>query len=295
MTYPWKDYAGRISPLKLTIFAALFVPVICAEISYVFSPPGTRPLTELNNQIGLWAIRLVFVALAITPLRHILQWSRLLVVRRMLGVGAFAYATSHLALYAADRAFDLAKITAEVAVSISLMIGLVALVGLAALTATSTAAMIRRLGSRRWRVLHRLLYVIALLALVHYWIEVKLEPWEPMIMTGIYAWLMVYRMLARPLGSRTRLSHLGGALLAVGVAMLTALGEASYLWAQHGAEPLRVIAAHAAITTGVRPALVVLGVTLGVAAAGSLRLLFLRTLRFPARGKGSPGGRGMAY
>ena len=117
------------------------------------------------------------------------------------------------ALYAADQAFDLAKIATEIAVRIYLTIGFAAVLGLAALAATSTDGMIRRLGARRWQRLHRLVYVIALLAVVHYCMQSKLDLWEPTIMAGIYAWLILYRVLARPVGARSRLSLVGVAVL----------------------------------------------------------------------------------
>src|SRR5215212_2514055 len=156
MRYPWHDYSGRTSPLKLAVFVLLFVPALWVAVAFTQGWLGARPLNEAIHQIGLWTIRLIFIALAVTPLRHILQWSRLLIVRRMVGVAAFAYALGHLALYAADQAFNLAKIATEIAVRIYLTIGFAAVIGLAALAATSTDGMIRRLGARRWQRLHRL-------------------------------------------------------------------------------------------------------------------------------------------
>src|SRR5581483_9687902 len=144
---------------------------------------------------GLWTIRFIFLALAVTPLRAVLQWPRLILVRRMVGVAAFAYVLVHFGLYITQEAFDLAKVASEILLRIYLTIGFVALLGLAALAATSTDAMVRRLG-RRWQRLHRLVYAIALLAVVHYWMQAKLEVWEPTVMAGIYTWLMGYRALA---------------------------------------------------------------------------------------------------
>lgn len=282
MTYPWKDYGGRVSPLKLAVFAALFVPALWVMVAFVFGWLGPRPLNEAIHQLGLWTIRLIFLALAVTPLRHILQWSRLLVVRRMIGVAAFAYAIGHLGLYATDQAFDLAKIATEIALRIYLTIGFVAVLGLAALAATSTDGMIRRLGARRWQRLHRLVYAIALLAVIHYCMQSKLDLWEPTIMAGLYAWLIGYRLLARPVGARSRLSLFGVGVLGVAAAVLTALGEAAYFWLVYGADPMLVIAANWSIDIGLRPAVVVLAVTLAITAAGALRrLMALRPERRP--------------
>src|SRR5260370_968588 len=108
----------------------------------------------------------------------------------MIGVAAFAYAITHLSLYTADQMFDLAKVASEIVHRIYLTIGFSAVVGLAALAATSTDGMIRRLGPRNWQRLHRLVYLIALLAVVHYCMQSKLDLWEPSIMAGIYGWLI---------------------------------------------------------------------------------------------------------
>jgi sulfoxide reductase heme-binding subunit YedZ len=281
MVYPWKDRNGRTAPLKLAVFIALFVPALWIAVAFAFGWLGPRPFDEAIHQLGLWTIRLIFLALAITPLRHILQWSRLLVVRRMIGVAAFAYAIGHLGLYAADQAFDLAKIATEIALRIYLTIGFAAVLGLA-VAATSTDGMIRRLGARRWQRLHRLVYAIALLAVVHYCMQSKLDLWEPMIMAGLYAWLIFYRLLARPVGARTRLSLVGVGVLGVAVAVLTASGEAAYFWIAYGADPMLVIAANWSLDTGLRPAIVVLALTEAVAAAGALRrLAALRPERRP--------------
>jgi methionine sulfoxide reductase heme-binding subunit len=270
--YPWKDYSGHISPLKLVVFAALFGPALWTALSYTMGWLEPRPFTAAIREIGLWTIRLIFVALAITPLRAMLQWPRLILVRRMIGVAAFAYAIAHLTLYTADQMFDLAKVASEIVLRIYLTIGFTAVIGLSVLAATSTDGMIRRLG-RRWRTLHRLVYLIALLAIVHFWMQSKLEIWEPTIMAGIYGWLMGYRLLARFLAVRGRLALPWVGALGVAAAVMTALGEALYFWIAYGADPLRVIAANWSLVLGLRPAAIVLGLALVVTAAGALRAL----------------------
>jgi len=155
MKVPWKDYSGRTSPLKLTVFIALFAPALWTALSFFLGWLQPQPFTAAIQQIGLWTIRLIFIALAITPLRGVVQWPRLILVRRMIGVGACAYALSHLSLFTADQKFDIAKVASEIALRIYLTIGFTAVLGLAALAATSTDGMLRRLG-RRWQSLHRL-------------------------------------------------------------------------------------------------------------------------------------------
>ena len=193
--YPWDDYGGRVSPLKLTVFAALFVPAGWVAFAYGFGLLGARPLNEAIHQIGLWTIRLIFLALAVTPLRQLLQWPRLILVRRMIGVAAFAYVLIHFSLYTASQAFDLDKVASEIVHRVYLTIGFTALLGLAALAATSTDGMVRRLGGRRWQLLHRLVYAIGVLAVIHYCFQSKLDLWQPTIMAGLLFWLFGYRLL----------------------------------------------------------------------------------------------------
>lgn len=205
--YPWNDYSGRLSPLKLVVFVSLFVPASWVAVAYFFDLLGARPLNEAIHQIGLWTIRLIFLALAITPLRQILHMPRLIIVRRMIGIAAFIYVMIHFGLYATDQAFDLGKVAHEIVMRVYLTIGFAALLGLAALAATSTDAMIRRLGGRRWRRLHQFVYLIGILAVIHYCFQSKLDLWEPTIMAGLLFWLLAYRLLTRLVGVRGRFAE----------------------------------------------------------------------------------------
>ena len=275
---PWLDYSGRLSPLKLMVFAALFVPGAWIALALATGQLGAEPIKETLHQLGLWAVRLLLITLAVTPARTILQWPRLLLVRRMLGVAAFAYAFAHLLLYVAFEAFDLAKVASEIVLRLYLTIGLAALLGLAALAATSTDGMVRRLGGRRWQRLHRLVYPIAVLALVHYFIQSKLEVYEPMVMDGLFVWLMGYRLAsARRRDRRVPLWTLAG--LGLGAAALTALGEAVYYWLKTGVDPTRLLAVNFSLATGVRPALVVLAAGAAVTALAALSALRGRPAR----------------
>ncbi|HKS88178.1 MAG TPA: protein-methionine-sulfoxide reductase heme-binding subunit MsrQ [Stellaceae bacterium] len=278
--YPWKDYGGRTSPLKLAVFVALFGPAAWVVLSLALGWLEPRPYTAAIREIGLWTIRLIFLALAVTPLRQVLQWPKLIEVRRMIGVAACAYALCHLTLYTADMMFDLARVAREIVLRIYLTIGFAAVLGLAAMAATSTDGMVRRLGPRKWQRLHRLVYLIALLAVVHFCMQSKLDLWEPTIMAGLYAWLMGYRLLtARWLQARLpwriavrgRLPFLWVGALGIAAALLTALGEAAYFAFAYHAGPGRVIAANWSLTLGLRPAAAVFGIAAAVLAAGALR------------------------
>ena len=270
MKLPWLDYRRRLSPLKLAVFAFLFAPGTWTAVALASGALEPRPLNAAIHQIGLWVVRFLFAALAVTPLRAILNWPRLILVRRMLGVAACAYVLIHFSLYVTDQVFDLAKVASEIALRVYLTIGFTALLGLCALAATSTDAMVRRLG-RRWQRLHRLVYPIALLALVHYFMQAKLEVWEPTVFFGIYGWLMGYRLLAAKFAVRGRLPLFWVAALGPVAAAATALGEAAYFHFAFGAPTLRVLDANLGLETGVRPAAVVFALGLAVTLAGALR------------------------
>jgi methionine sulfoxide reductase heme-binding subunit len=271
MVFPWADYSGRLSPLKLTVFVALFVPAGWVMFAYGFGQLGARPLNEAIHQIGLWTIRLIFLALAVTPLRQVLQWPRLILVRRMIGVAAFAYVLVHFTLYAASQKFDLDKVASEIVLRIYLTIGFAALLGLAALAATSTDGMVRRLGGKRWQLLHRLAYAIGVLAVIHFCFQSKLDQWQPTVMAGLLGWLLGYRLLLWRFGKRGHLAlpWVGALSLAAGVG--TALGEALYFHLAFHADPLRVLAADFSLQTGIRPAVVVLAIGLAITVAGAVR------------------------
>jgi sulfoxide reductase heme-binding subunit YedZ len=268
--YPWNDYSRKLSPLKLTVFVALFLPAAWTAMQAATGSLGARPLTDAIHQQGLWTIRLILIALAITPLKAILQWQRLILVRRMVGVAAFAYVIFHFTLYIADESFNLATVASEIVKRIYLTIGFIALLGLAALAATSTDAMVRRLG-RKWQTLHRLVYLICLLGLIHYSMQSKLEQWEPTIADGIFVWLMGYRLLAAKFAVRGRLALGWVALLGIVVTVLTGLGEALYFYLAFHVDPLRVLPANFSLDTGIRPAVVVFGFSLLVLLAGLVR------------------------
>ncbi|MGH7045888.1 MAG: sulfite oxidase heme-binding subunit YedZ [Stellaceae bacterium] len=287
MVLPWNDYGDRFSPLKLAVFVALFAPALWVAFAYGFGLLGARPLNEAIHQIGLWTIRLIFLALAVTPLRQILRWPRLIVVRRMIGVAAFAYVLVHFSLYVTSEAFDLERVASEIALRIYLTIGFAALLGLAALAATSTDGMVRRLGGRRWQRLHRLVYAIAVLAVIHYCFQSKLVLWGPTIMAGLLCWLLGYRLLLWRFGRRGRLALRWVAGLSVLAAILTGLGEAVYFDLAFHAPLLRILATNFSLVTGLRPAPIVLAIGLGVTTVGALRTFAASSADHPPPGAAS--------
>jgi sulfoxide reductase heme-binding subunit YedZ len=279
--WPWCDESGRLSPLKLAVFVALFVPAARVGWRFETHALGADPMNAVIHEIGNWTIKLIFLAFAITPARRILAWPGILSVRRMVGVGAFAYAALHLVLYITDQKFNLAKVASEIVLRYYLTIGFTALLILAALAATSTDGMARRLGARRWRRLHQVGYVAALLAVIHFFMQTKADVDEPWVMAGLYAWLMLYRALGWWRGSDRKVSLGLIALLAPLAAVLAALGEAIYFRIKVGVDPLMVLETNFSTIAGVRPAVVVLAICLALSVAGALRALASRRARTP--------------
>jgi sulfoxide reductase heme-binding subunit YedZ len=273
---PWCDTSGRLSWFKLAIFLALFGPGVWIAAQYGMGALGPRPANAAVHQTGSWMIRLLLLSLAVTPLREALGLVRLLEVRRMIGVAAFAYGFTHLTLYAAQEKWHLLFVASEIVKRIYLTIGFAALVGLGVLAATSTDGWVRRLGAR-WRKLHRTIYIIAALALVHFFMQSKANVTEPILMMGFFLWVMAARAWSRRLGRR-RPSGWALALIGAGAAVATALGEAGYYAIKIGVSPLMILAANFA-DMGFRPAW---GVAIGAAVVLAWVALVAGRRRFTA-------------
>src|SRR5215475_4374209 len=220
----WRDRRGRLSMLRIATLALLLAPLAKAIFEANEIAHGARPLNELIHRAGFWALVFLGVTLAVTPFRHVLRYGNLIDVRRMLGVGTFCYIAAHLALFFADQSYSIAKVVHEITHRVYLIIGMTAWLGLAALAATSTDGMVRRLGGLRWRRLHQIVYGIALLALIHYFQQTKADVTVPTFVASLFLWLMGYRLLAWWQGAR-ELSTASLLALAIAVSILTFIGE----------------------------------------------------------------------
>ena len=253
--FPWLDRSGRLSALKLATFVALFVPATFIALSLGLGWFGPKPVTEAIHQTGFWAVRILLISLAISPLRRIAQWNKLIAIRRMLGVAALAYVLAHFGLYVVDQKFDLVHVASEIALRFYLTIGFVALVGLAALGATSTDAMIRRLGGLAWNRLHTLVYAIAILGLLHFMIQSKLDVSQPVLMLGLF----LLEMGQRGLQKIKRGDSVPGLIaLALAAPVATALCEAAWYDIRNGIDMIDVLGANLGFDDGPRPAWYVL-------------------------------------
>ncbi len=280
---PWLDPRGRFSAFKLGVFLLLLVPAAIIAWRHASGALGAEPIEAALHQSGDWAIRLLLVSLAVTPARHLLQWPRVLQVRRMVGVAAFAYAAAHLALYVTDEGFNLGKVATEIVLRLYLTLGFLAFLVLAAMALTSFDSMIRRLGARRWKLLHRLVYGVAVVAVVHFFMQTKLDATEPWIIAGLLAWLLAVRVVVRQGGLNGAMADWWPLLLGLLAAAGTAIGEAAYYHALVGVAPGRMLAANLSIEAGIRPAWYVLAICLAVALVVALRRSRFRAGRL-ARG-----------
>jgi len=242
---PWTDRQGRFSALRAATFALLLVPALLLLHAAWMHQLGSKPWTQAIHQTGTWTVRILIVTLAVSPFRRLFDWGKLIGIRRMLGLGVMAYALGHLALYCIDMAFDWGLIVSEIVKRFYLTIGFVALVGLVALGATSTDGMIRRLG-KNWQRLHNLVYPIAMLALLHFALQSKIDVTEPVLMSGLFMLLMLYRGLYRWKLPVTVPSLAGVALLG---GLLTAGLEAAWYAATSGVSAWLVFQANADILT----------------------------------------------
>ena len=263
-----RERSGRWSPIKIVAFVAAVLPALWIAYQAATDELGARPVTEAIHQAGDWALRFLLITLAITPAQRIFNYPRLVLARRTLGVASAAYAVLHLSLYVLDQHFDLFKVASEIVLRIYLLIGALALTGLIALAVTSTDAAISRLGSDRWKALHRFVYGIALIAAVHFFMQSKLEIYQPVLMAGFLTWLLAYRLLYRRNGEVTPLQLL---FLALAAAVVTAIGEALIYMFTSGVDARRVLLAHFDIDMEVRPAWWVLAAGLAVTAVGFWR------------------------
>jgi methionine sulfoxide reductase heme-binding subunit len=254
----------------------MFVPAIWLVYQVGTEQFGPVPLGGMTYWSGLWATALLMLALAITPVLTLSRWGRLIIVRRMIGVTALAYAIAHIIIYFALRFWNFASIAHEMATRLSLILATLATMGLIALGATSLDAAVRRMGAKGWQRLHNAIYVISALALIHYLLSPDIYP-EQYLMSGIFFWLMVWRVLNR----RGRGANAGVlAPLAVASCLFTALLEAGWIWAYHGYEMSEILGVYFTLALGIPAALQVLALGLLIAVA----VFAQQALRFGAAG-----------
>lgn len=253
------EKSGKFSAEKTVALIATVLPVLWLAGRALAGDLGGRPVAAALHFTGLWAVRFLLLSLAVTPMRRAFQWPKLVLVRRTLGLAALAYAVLHLGLFVMDQGWNVSAAAREIVLRFYLTLGAVAVALLLALGATSFDSIIRRMGGRRWNRLHASVYAIAVLAIVHFLIQSKLDVSEAVLMGGLLIYLLAYRV-AHHLTNAVGPTRLAG--LAVLSAVLTGLGEVGWYAAATGIDPWLVASANFDPAAGVSPAAWVLSIGL---------------------------------
>lgn len=181
----------RIS--KVLVFVLALVPTAWLIWGIFHDSLGVNPAETIQLQTGRWALKFLLITLAVTPVRRLTGWNAVIQYRRMLGLFAFFYATLHFASYIVlDQFFAWRAILKDIAKRPFILMGTLALLAMLPLAVTSTKGWIRRLG-RRWQTLHRLVYLSAVCAIVHFAWKVKVIAGDPVIYAGVLALLLAFR------------------------------------------------------------------------------------------------------
>ena len=243
--------------LRLATLVALCLPALDLAWRWYTGDLEPRAVTLATHITGDWAVVFLLVSLALTPARAVFDWSPLIHIRRRIGVAAALYATAHLLIYVLDQKWNLVGVATEIAKRFYLTIGFMALLALVALAITSTNGWQKRL-KRNWKRLHWLVYPAVALALLHFFIQSKVKIGEAAFAAGLFAWLMLWRVLP----TRLRTSFAGLFLLAAAATLITVIFEASWYGLVNRIDPMRVLAANLDPELVWRPAQKVLAVSL---------------------------------
>ncbi|MGA2684730.1 MAG: protein-methionine-sulfoxide reductase heme-binding subunit MsrQ [Verrucomicrobiota bacterium] len=157
---------------------------------------GANPQNFLILTTGMMTLIFLILTMAVTPLRKVTGWNWLIQFRRMLGLYAFFYGCLHfLCFFSLDRGFSVSSTLTEMVKRKYLIVGSTALIVMIPLAITSTNGMIKRLGGKRWRALHRLAYVAAMAGVIHYYMQVKADVRQPLVFATVLAILLGYRLV----------------------------------------------------------------------------------------------------
>jgi sulfoxide reductase heme-binding subunit YedZ len=178
------------------LFVGALAPFLVLLVDAFTDDLGADPVKSITHRTGWWTLALLLVTLSITPIRRITGYNRLVQQRRMLGLFAFFYATLHLLTYVVlDQTLDLSYVGEDIAKRPYITIGFTAWLLLVPLAVTSTKGWIRRLG-KRWVRLHRLVYLVATLGVIHFYWQVKKDVREPLIFAAVLGVLLAFRLVA---------------------------------------------------------------------------------------------------
>ncbi len=201
---------GPLPWLKPAVLVASLLPVTALALRAASGSLGADPIATAMNQLGLMTLVFLLASLSCSPLKTVFGWTWPLRIRRMLGLFAFFYAFLHFGTYTGlDQFFDFPSIFSDITKRKFIFVGFAAFVLLMPLAATSTDAMVRRLGFARWKLLHRLAYLAAILGVIHFIWRVKKDLTQPLKYAAVLAVLLGIRLVQFALQARRR-KHLAG-------------------------------------------------------------------------------------
>ncbi|HTK93208.1 MAG TPA: protein-methionine-sulfoxide reductase heme-binding subunit MsrQ [Verrucomicrobiae bacterium] len=205
---------GRTA-LKVLVWAACLAPLAWLGRRAWVGDLGANPISFITNTLGDWTFRILLASLAVTPLRLLSGWSWPITLRRLLGLFAFLYASLHFGVWLVlDHYFDWREMGADIAKRPYITVGMAALLLLIPLAATSTSAMIKRMGGVAWRRLHSLVYLVGILAALHYLWLAKKSVTGPYYYIAVLVILLGVRLVdwgRRRLAARARVRAASGA------------------------------------------------------------------------------------
>lgn len=203
------SYRARVA-LKVAVWGVCLAPLVTLAYRVWTDDLGANPISFITNTLGDWTLRILLASLAMTPLRVLFGLTWPITLRRLLGLFAFAYVCLHFAVWSVlDFFFDWPRMWADIVKRPYITVGMLALLALIPLAATSTTGMIRRLGARNWKRLHRLAYLAGLCGVLHYLWLAKVGVTDPYwyaaalgVLLGVRVWDWGRRTVRRRRGAR---------------------------------------------------------------------------------------------
>lgn len=201
--------AKQFKTIKASLFLLAMLPLLRLLVSAFTDQLGANPVEFITRNTGDWTLYFLCITLAVTPLRRLTHWAWLVKLRRMQGLFVFFYAALHFTTFLwFDHAFDVSQMWKDVLKRPFITVGFIAFVLLIPLAATSTNAIIRKLGGKNWQMLHRLVYLISSLGILHFWwMKAGKHDFEQPLIFGVIVATMllmrVYWRLQAPVNKRT--------------------------------------------------------------------------------------------
>ena len=183
---------------KPVLFILILFPSLLWAYQFVTGNLGVNPIEKLMDELGLMALKLIIITLMITTLSNIKPLKSIVVLRRMIGLFAFYYVCLHFSTYIVlDHFLDMQFIIQDIIKRPFITFGFISFLFLIPLASTSTNNMIKRLGFKLWKKIHYLIYPVAILASMHFYVLVRADKTEPVIYMGIIILLLLHRIFKR--------------------------------------------------------------------------------------------------